>query len=506
MKTIHAIFYLCLIFLICCSDISFAQKYPVTNYTKDRGLPGNQVWGIYQDDKGYMWFCTSSGLIKYNGKSYKIYGTDDGLLDETPLGITGDEKGNLWVAYDYGVSRISDGHIKNWKLKESEGQFTLFRDSYNRVWVHSLFFPGDVSYFLDTTLVNFSEEHSFKNQVIVSITENKKGGIFFISREGKVFLYFADKIKELPVNGLAGSKVRYSFFDDKNNFIVCSEKGPGIIRNENFETNPVVDWILNVPTNYGMQTKSGCYWFATENGIYRYKNVDYGTADYINITEKNGLRSNIIFRVFEDYEGDLWIGHSENGISKISSLMFTTYGKEEGLLSDAILAISKVNDNFIVAADKGLFKFNGQKFEIINSASPFSKRWYFTILPYSNSELFLGSTPGIVSLSNSSSYKITGLDTKIIFTTLKDHLGNIWAGTSTGLYLKTGPDFIEQDFGVQDIEIDKLMEVENKDLYIGTAKGLVIIENGTIPFSSRKIVGAGDTKVPLLPVKGYDPG
>ena len=487
--------------LICCHFVSFAQKYPVTNYTKDRGLPGNQVWGIYQDDKGYMWFCTSSGLIKYNGKSYKIFGIKDGLLDEIPLGITGDEKGNLWIAYDHGVSRFSNGKIKNWKLKESEGQFALFRDSYNRIWVHSLFFPGDVLYFLDTQLVNFSEEHSFKNQVIVSITEDKEGGILFVARDGRVFRYFADQIKELSINGLAGSRIRYSFFDDKNNFIVCTEKGLGIIRSEHFITNTAVNWVLNVPVNYGMQTLNGHYWFATENGVYRIKNNNDQWTDFINITEKNGLRSNIIFRVFEDYEGNIWIGHSEKGISKISSLMFAAYGKEEGLVSDAILAIAKCNDDYIVAADKGLFKFNGQKFELINPGSHFSKRWYFTVLPYSNSEILLGSTPGIVSLSGLSSYKITGLDRKIIYSAMKDHLGNIWVGTNTGVYIKKGQEYIEKDFGVSGIEIDKVLEVDNKDLYIGTNNGLVIVENGTIPLSKKKIIKAEETGIPLSPIK-----
>lgn len=448
-----------------------------------------------------MWFCTSSGLIKYNGKSYEVFGTKDGLLDEIPLGITGDEKGNLWIAYDYGISRISNGKIRNWKLKESEGQFTLFRDSYNRIWTHSLFFAGDVVYFSDTTLVNFSMEHSFKNQVIVSITEDKSGGILFVTREGKVFRYFADQIRELSINNLAGSRIRYSFFDDKNNYVICAEKGLGIIHSGNFETNPSVKWILDVPVNYGIQTKKGHYWFATENGVYRYKVLDDQSLDYINISEKNGLRSNIIFRVFEDYEGDMWIGHSEKGISKISSLMFTSYGKEEGLISDAILAISKINNARLVAADKGLFRFDGQKFELINPGSQFSKRWYFTILPYSDSEILLGSTPGIISLSGMSSYKIAGLERKIIYTSLKDHLGNIWAGTNTGVYLKAGQDFIEQDFGTSGIEISKLLEVGNKDLYIGTNKGLIIVENGIIPSGRRKVISTQETKVPSMPVK-----
>lgn len=448
-----------------------------------------------------MWFGTSSGLIKYNGKTYKIYGTEDGLLDNIPLGITSDVKGNLWIAYDYGVSRISYGQIRNWELKGSEGQYTLFRDSYNRIWVHSLFFPGDVIYFLDTTLVNFSEAHSFKNQVIVSITEDRKGGILFITREGKVFRYFANQIKEIAVSNLVNSKVRYSFFDNENNFVICSEKGLGIVESNNFETNPIVKWVINVPTNFGMQSKNGYYWFATENGILRFKKLSDDYSNYINITEKNGLRSNIIFRVFEDNEGNLWIGHSEKGISKISSLMFSTYGKEEGLISDAIFAVSKVNDDLIIAADKGLFRFNGKRFEFINQNSQFSKRWYFTVLPYSNSEILLGSTPGVVSLSNMSSYKIIGLDKKLVFTTLKDHLGNVWVGTNTGIYLKTGQEFIEQDFNVLGFQIQKLLEVKDKDLYIGTSNGLVIVENATVPYSKIKITMPDEGNIPVLPIK-----
>jgi transcriptional regulator with GAF, ATPase, and Fis domain/ligand-binding sensor domain-containing protein len=455
---------------------------------------------MYQDNRGYMWFCTSSGLINYNGKTYKIFRKSDGLLDEIPLGITGDKKGNLWIAYDYGVSRFGDDGIKNWKLKESEGHFSLFKDSYERIWIHSLFFPGDVVYIQNDSLNNFSEQNNFKNQVIVNITEDQKGGIYFITREGKLFRFFANHISELNLPELLNQRIRFSFFDQENNFIVCTENGLGIMDGNSLDKSPAINWILNVPTNYGMQSQRGYYWFATENGIYRFKDFIENLSEFIHITEKNGLRSNIIFRIFEDYEGNLWIGHSEKGISKISSLMFSNYGKEEGLSSDAIFAVSKFRDYFIVSADKGLFRFNGKRFELINPSSQFSKRWYFTVLPHSDNEILLGSTPGLISLSNLSSYKITGLEKKIIFTTLKDHQGNLWIGTSTGLYLKVGEEFIEQDYIVSDFEIKKLLEINNKDLYIGTNQGLIVVENGTIPFASKKIIKPENTKLPLQPI------
>lgn len=50
--------------------------------TKD-GLPSNEVYHIIQDQNNYLWFATDNGIVKYDGNSFKIFNSNDGLPNNT---------------------------------------------------------------------------------------------------------------------------------------------------------------------------------------------------------------------------------------------------------------------------------------------------------------------------------------------------------------------------------------------------------------------------------------
>ena len=68
--------YIILLFMIIWR-FSNAQQY--TNFTTKNGLPSNHVYKIIQDYKGFVWFATNKGLVKYNGSNFKTFTTKDGL-------------------------------------------------------------------------------------------------------------------------------------------------------------------------------------------------------------------------------------------------------------------------------------------------------------------------------------------------------------------------------------------------------------------------------------------
>ncbi len=492
-KILPGLFFIALV----CAEVN-AQQYPITHYTKDRGLPGNQVWAIYQDSKGYMWFGTSAGLIKYNGKEYKFFGTRDGLAGDWQFAITEDRKEkNIWCTYDRGVSKIKEGKVTNWALTESLDRFRIYADGYERIWVYSYLFPGDCYYFKNDSLHNFSTEFNFKSQLIANITEDQRGGVCFITKDGKLYRYFADQISEIKIDGITAAGVQYAFFDSKNNLIVCAEKGLGFISYKTLDSHPLVQWILNFPINFGLQSKQGWYWFASKrDGLIRIKNLDAGKQEILFINENNGLLSNDIKFIFEDYESNIWIGYNLKGISKLSTLMFRKYGSSEGFNANAVLSISgsqNIKDQLFCSTEQGLFRFlenplGRNNFQQIISPGKFANRVYLSMLPISGQEILLGSAPGLYKLQNSS-IQFFGLDNGIVRTLMKDHSGKVWIGTHKGVFtLEKENIFTRQEFDVGDKSISKMLEVNNKDLYICTDKGLFIIENGTSPFGEEKII------------------
>ena len=45
----------------------------------DDGLPSNEIYHCYEDDRGVLWFGTDNGIVRYNGNEIKLYSVKEGL-------------------------------------------------------------------------------------------------------------------------------------------------------------------------------------------------------------------------------------------------------------------------------------------------------------------------------------------------------------------------------------------------------------------------------------------
>jgi two-component sensor histidine kinase len=52
-----------------------AQDPVYQHFTKQTGLPSNEVYGIMQDSKGFVWLTTTDGLCRFDGFEYKTFHT-----------------------------------------------------------------------------------------------------------------------------------------------------------------------------------------------------------------------------------------------------------------------------------------------------------------------------------------------------------------------------------------------------------------------------------------------
>jgi hypothetical protein len=55
-----------------------------------------QVYKVFEDSKGIMWFCTDAGVAYYNGYSFRQFTSEHGLPDNTVMGINEDSRGRIW--------------------------------------------------------------------------------------------------------------------------------------------------------------------------------------------------------------------------------------------------------------------------------------------------------------------------------------------------------------------------------------------------------------------------
>lgn len=61
--------------------ISYYDGKSFTNFTEKNEIGNNEVWNIYEDKKGDIWFSSEGfGVYRYSGKSLRNYFKKDGLM------------------------------------------------------------------------------------------------------------------------------------------------------------------------------------------------------------------------------------------------------------------------------------------------------------------------------------------------------------------------------------------------------------------------------------------
>ena len=87
-----------LIFMICLgATATFAQEYAYTRFDVKEGLAGSNVYAATQDQEGFIWFATETGLSRFDGRHFTTFTTKDGLPDNEIINILADSKGRVWI-------------------------------------------------------------------------------------------------------------------------------------------------------------------------------------------------------------------------------------------------------------------------------------------------------------------------------------------------------------------------------------------------------------------------
>ncbi len=75
------------------------------NYTMADGLPSNTL-NCVEMQADILWIGTDSGLVKYDGSSFTIYTSEEGLPDNNIMDIATNDNKTIWVISDSGVTKF----------------------------------------------------------------------------------------------------------------------------------------------------------------------------------------------------------------------------------------------------------------------------------------------------------------------------------------------------------------------------------------------------------------
>lgn len=454
-----------------------AQRYNFVNYSVEEGLPQSQIYSMYEDSRGYMWFGTfGGGLSRFDGITFENYneeqgltcsfvrciaetkegnllvGTDEGLFvmmnDEfipinypiaegTPAirAIISDLHHNIWVGTtDHGLFRYSNGCIKNYTVEDgllSNGISCLFGDKKGNVWVGQ---DNGFCRIENNEITSFDKAGGGPFISVRSITEDWEGKIWMASYMNGVAVYDGTSFIKYSLNDGLASNTVYS--------VLCDEK-----RN---------------------------IWFGTAQGLTRMKEKSFKT-----ITAAEGLCSNTIVSIIEDADNNLWFGSSGGGVSRFDNERFIHFPENEkmGKLVYAIIQDNEENMWF-ATSNGGVTRYDGKDFESFNADDEFTSEKIKSICCDSDTTMWFGSMGSGAYFYDGSGFKrytySQGLCGSFISGIATDKYDNVWFSSldnGIGYYNKQKDKFYRysKKNGLASDRINTIYADKQGKIWVGTS-------------------------------------
>ncbi|MEO6065813.1 MAG: diguanylate cyclase [Lysobacterales bacterium] len=186
------------------------------------------------------------------------------------------------------------------------------------------------------------------------------------------------------------------------------------------------------------QDTDGYLWVATQAGVARFDGVRFTIFDAKNTPAIPGM---FVQTLFVDGSGRLWVG-TYKGMARRDRNGFMTIPAKQGKLDRAI-EIQQIGQTgtgqIVVTATQGLFEAQGDALRAYPSARPGAAYG----LLVDDAAIWVGREGGVEMLDGQGShwFALSSEDADLRVTRLARTQGLLWAGTSRGLFFRSGDDW-----------------------------------------------------------------
>ena len=161
-------------------DLSYRQ------FSTKQGMPSDQVYHMFQDDLGYMWFATDRGIAAYDGTNFVQYDQRNGLPSSTVFKFYPQKNGDIWCSTfenKWFYFNANQREFKPYKYNDSIVKYSVgglnedfVVDENGVIYIGYQTLPGILSIDSDGTVLNRPDlkGHSI-NDGTLSVSEQKGG-------------------------------------------------------------------------------------------------------------------------------------------------------------------------------------------------------------------------------------------------------------------------------------------------------------------------------------------
>jgi signal transduction histidine kinase/ligand-binding sensor domain-containing protein/CheY-like chemotaxis protein len=314
--------------------------------TTGDGLSSSSVSAITQDEAGFMWFATQSGLNRYDGYRMERYEHDpfdrNSLSHNLIQTMYRDDQGVFWIGTYGGLNRF-DPDSEEFRAYRYRGDdprslsdsvvVAIARDAEGTLWAGTLDGLNRLDAPEEGRFTRFRPESDgdggVPSEVIRDITVDRKGTLW-IGSYGGLSRYVPGDAGFRTVPGpsadteadvrLPSRYVMSIVLDPENDDVLWLGTWDGGISRYNTRSGEIRTYPLPEDDVYTMMFDStGTLWVGTwGHGLYLF---DPETEDLAHITSEDGrpgrrLSHDVVYSFHEDEAGIVWVGTNGGGVDK----------------------------------------------------------------------------------------------------------------------------------------------------------------------------------------------
>ncbi|HKF59616.1 MAG TPA: two-component regulator propeller domain-containing protein [Blastocatellia bacterium] len=338
-----------------------AERLPIRTYTTADGLPRDRINRIVQDSKGFLWFCTSEGLSRFDGYKFTNYGIEEGLAGREVNDFLETRAGVYWVATNGGLCRFIPDALP--------GRASLVQEAAPRRFV--VYYPGETPQSRTINAIHedrtgrvwcCTEQGLYRvdqsggepslSLVDIILPGDKNTGVplrtgaVIEDRRGSLWIAALSGLHRLRPDGTVERYTAeegwpggcYALLEDKNGRIWAGSSlglclfvpDPKPHRSIIARRYTVKDGLAGDVISCLCESSNGTLWTGTWTGLSRFvPGANEEEGRFRSYTQANGISG--VIALYEDSDNNLWIGTDSRGAMRLAATGFVTYNEADGL-------------------------------------------------------------------------------------------------------------------------------------------------------------------------------
>lgn len=432
------------------SDTPDVSRLSYDIWPVEKGWQPNTVTSIIQSRDGYLWLGTYNGLARFDGVRFTLFdsSTAPGLRNSRITYLWQDSRAVIWIGHETGELT---------RLEQGEFQPVVFK-------------------------------HPWPGGAIESIVTDDRDDLWLLNDRGLLFRLKDGLTVEAPGSGSAARKVLLTRSLNAQLWLVAGGKvatlDRGAVLPFKFEGLNDGDFFQVV-----LPSRNGGVWVMVNNRIRRFKDGRWDSP----LNDEPGPQGSVTC-LLETHSGSVLAGTLNDGL-----YLFTQnaapihFSRTNGLSHDWVRCLTEDHEgNIWLGTGAGLDSLRARKVRMLTAPDSFQGRAVLAFWPHADGSVWAGSEgAGLYHYQHGDWQRFTessGLANLFVWSALETRSGNLFIGTwGGGLYMKNGDRFeTPPELAGMTAPTVAMFEGSKGEVWIGTTSGLYLYEGGHVTLVAGK--------------------